>query len=137
MLFLTYDISISRKDGINMEWKIENAINKSFWHVTTKDKQLLISKSGINQSDDGNLGDGVYCVETGDINSLKSVLGLESFSDNGYKLKDLILIEFQYSGDYQIFKPLMRSYNNEIWIVIKNNISYSEIVKIIDAKNMV
>jgi len=120
-----------------MEWKIENAINKSFWHVTTKDKQLLISKSGINQSDDGNLGDGVYCVETGDINSLKSVLGLESFSDNGYKLKDLILIEFQYSGDYQIFKPLMRSYNNEIWIVIKKNISYSEIVKIIDAKNMV
>lgn len=113
-----------------MEQQTTTAINKLFWHVTTKDKKTLILKNGIIESDDGNLGSGVYCVETGDLTSLISVLSLDSFKDNGYELKDLAVVEFKYSGEYQTFKPVMRYYTNEKWIVIKNNISCKEIIRI-------
>lgn len=105
--------------------------NNFFWHVTTYDKISSILKYGINQSDDGNLGEGVYCVKEGDIKSLKSVLNLDSFKDNGYDIKDLVLVKFQYSGDYQAFKPIMRLYSNEIWIVIKEDIKQNQIIKVI------
>jgi len=118
-----------------MELETKSAVNKHFWHVTPKNNEALIFKEGIIKSEDGNFGEGVYCIEEGDLNSLKSVLGLESFEDNGYELKDLAVVEFQYSGNYQIFKPIMRSYHGEKWVIIKEKINQNQIIKTIKTIN--
>ena len=109
--------------------------NKTFIHVTPKRNIKSILENGIYQSEDGTWGEGVYCVEHWDKNSLLTILNSELFTDNGYTLDDLTIIEFNYTGKYIVFIPQMRVYNKERFILIKEPIDKTMITNIKASKD--
>jgi hypothetical protein len=106
------------------------SVKKLFLHVTHKRNKNSIFENGIYQSEDGTWGEGVYCVEHWDKHSLLTILNSELYTDNGYTLEDLTIIEFEYTGEYIIFTPQMRIYNNERFILIKEPIDKTKITEI-------
>jgi hypothetical protein len=86
----------------------------------------ILSKSVVKLT----WGEVVYCVEHWDKHSLLTILNSELYTDNGYTLEDLTIIEFEYTGEYIIFIPQMRFYNNERFILIKEPIDKTKITEI-------
>lgn len=101
--------------------------NKIFWHVTPIENIDNILKNGIYKSDDGNIGEGVYCIFKLDLHSLESVLA--ACEDMEYKISELCIVEFNYAGEYRAFTPESQIFKNIVWIKIPEAIHAKNINK--------
>lgn len=117
-----------------MDWISNKCENKLFWHLTTKNTIEKIKLAGLKKSSMGQNGDGVYCIFAEDYDVLDSLV--ELFEQRGLNIDDLIIIEFNYSGDYEFCEKKQLIYSNEGWIVIKENIPSHQINKVIELLNI-
>ena len=119
---------------VEMDWISNNCKNKLFWHVTSKENVATIKTNGIKQSEDGQLGKGLYCIEAEDYDVLDSII--ELMEQRGNNVNNLIIIEFKYSGPF-IFCPKNLLINsNEGWHMINQDIELRQIQKIINLRDI-
>lgn len=122
-----------------MNWISDKCKKKLFWHITSKENIFIIKKNGIKQSEYGQQGKGTYCIEAEDYDALDSVLELieqrEIKQQEDY-IKNLIVIEFIYSGKYMFCPKNLLVNSNEGWCVIAEDIDSYKIKKIINIKDL-
>ena len=117
-----------------MEWKSKKSNSKLFWHIANKLNKELIEQNGIIQSEGGQNGKGTYCIEAKEYDVLDSIIELMEY--NGYNISNLIVIEFKYTGKYQICDKNLFINSNEGWAIIKSNIEKSNIIRIEELENI-
>lgn len=109
-----------------------------YWHVTPTTHVDSILKTGISVSEDGHFGEGVYCINRNDLNTLQVILNAEWYRDEGIKFEDLSIVEFIYHGNkIESHIPVMTNYRDEQWILIKSKIHQDCIIKILKSEDFI
>lgn len=111
-----------------MSWIEFNCMDKSFWHITYSKNVDSILDKGLLQSNEGQQGKGLYCIEAKDYDVLDSLL--ELMEEREIDSDKLYVIEFMYSGKYNMYPKDMLIYSSEGWCVINQDINKSNIVSI-------
>ncbi|KXZ18970.1 hypothetical protein AXI59_15665 [Bacillus nakamurai] len=115
-----------------MEWLLKQTDEyETFWHVTSRKNIDSILKSGLLQTISDDDGDGVYCIVENlyDTDQLENVLNF--MEQNGEHRKDLVIVEFEYLGEYFI-NDGCATYENHQWIRIPSNVPSNLIDKVIE-----
>lgn len=107
-----------------MDWEKQTAQNHRFWHITTFSAIESIQKHGLYQSEEGQTGKGLYAVPT-DEDILEGAI---DFLQQTHHKKELVIIEFTYSGTFYMKPVDAFVYANEGWCRIPASIPSSDIL---------
>lgn len=83
-----------------MDWIESHANKKLFWHITLANLNESININGLKQSNDGQVGAGVYCIEAEDYDALDNLMEFLG-TDRSLNIEDLRIIKFIYDGAYE------------------------------------
>lgn len=108
-----------------VEYTQHKAKSDLFWHITNSKNIKQIKARGIQQRD-GQQGKGVYCIKAKDYSALDSVVELQ----DQRSVKNLVVVEFEYTGEYEYTEPQNYIYANEGWAVIHSKVKPNSIKSI-------
>lgn len=111
-----------------MSWIECSCEDKIFWHITYNKYLDSILDKGLLQSEDGQQGKGVYCIEAKDYDVLDGIL--ELMEEREVNSNELSVVEFIYSGKYKIHPKDMLILSSEGWCIISKDINKSNILSI-------
>ena len=117
-----------------MSWVKSNAKDKLFWHITSSNLRESINNIGLKQSNSGQVGAGVYCIEAEDYDALDNLMDFLGINRKS-KIEDLIIIEFIYTGIYEFVLKDLLMYTNEGWCVIRTDVPSENILRTLSFKD--
>lgn len=104
---------------------------ETFWHITPRENVASILKDGLKQSVTGENSEGVYGIKANKFEQTQLHNVINFMELNGFTKEDLVIIEFEYLGDYYI-NDISKIYLESGWITIRKDIPINLIDKILE-----